>query len=64
VGKSFVGKAAVVVGATLATLCLSAPVRAQQHFSSLFVFGDSLSDPGNRFALDGGTDPASPPYFQ
>jgi outer membrane lipase/esterase len=64
VGKLFAGKAAVVVGATLATLCLCAPVRAQQHFSSLFVFGDSLSDPGNRFALDGGTDPASPPYFQ
>ena len=26
-------------------------------------FGDSLSDPGNRYAASGGTTPPSPPYF-
>jgi outer membrane lipase/esterase len=37
-------------------------VNAQQ-FSGLFVFGDSLSDSGNIFALTGDTNPPSPPYF-
>lgn len=32
-------------------------------FTSLFVFGDSLSDPGNLFALTGNQFPPSPPYF-
>ena len=32
-------------------------------FTHLFVFGDSLSDSGNIFALTGGLIPASPPYF-
>lgn len=32
--------------------------------SDVFVFGDSLSDTGNVFALTGGTTPPSPPYFQ
>lgn len=40
----------------------AASVQAQQ-FSSLYVFGDSLSDSGNLFALTGGTNPPSPPYF-
>ncbi|MEQ9111026.1 MAG: autotransporter domain-containing protein [Rhodospirillaceae bacterium] len=38
------------------------PSMAQQ-FSGLYVFGDSLSDSGNAFALSGGTNPPSPPYF-
>ncbi len=29
-----------------------------------YVFGDSLSDPGNLFAANGGTHPPSPPYFE
>ncbi len=36
---------------------------AAQQFSGLYVFGDSLSDSGNLFALTGGTNPPSPPYF-
>ncbi|WP_094678049.1 SGNH/GDSL hydrolase family protein [Hydrocoleum sp. CS-953] len=33
-------------------------------FSNIYVFGDSLSDTGNAFALTGGLLPPSPPYFQ
>ncbi len=32
-------------------------------FKSLYVFGDSLSDTGNLFAMTGGFEPPSPPYF-
>ncbi|MFB2897118.1 SGNH/GDSL hydrolase family protein [Aerosakkonemataceae cyanobacterium BLCC-F50] len=32
-------------------------------FSQMFVFGDSLSDVGNTFALTQGAVPPSPPYF-
>ncbi len=32
-------------------------------FTDLYVFGDSLSDSGNLFALTFGTVPPSPPYF-
>jgi phospholipase/lecithinase/hemolysin len=32
------------------------------HFTGLVAFGDSLTDVGNRFAANGGTDPTSPPY--
>jgi phospholipase/lecithinase/hemolysin len=32
-------------------------------FSAVVVYGDSLSDNGNLYALDGGIDPLSPPYF-
>ncbi|MBD2184924.1 SGNH/GDSL hydrolase family protein [Aerosakkonema funiforme] len=35
----------------------------RQLFSQMFVFGDSLSDDGNLFALTGGAVPPSPPYF-
>lgn len=33
-----------------------------QSYDRLVVFGDSLSDNGNLFALSGGTQPPSPPY--
>ncbi len=32
-------------------------------FKTLFAFGDSLSDAGNDYYIDGGTDPVSP-YYQ
>jgi len=31
-------------------------------FKTLFAFGDSLSDAGNDYYVDGGTDPVSPYY--
>jgi phospholipase/lecithinase/hemolysin len=38
-------------------------VASATSFSSVVVFGDSLSDNGNLFAASLGTIPASPPYF-
>ena len=32
-------------------------------YTALFAFGDSLSDAGNDYLIDGGTDPVSP-YYQ
>ena len=47
-----------------AALIFPSADRAQaSHFGSLYVFGDSLSDSGNLFALTGGFRPPSPPYF-
>ncbi len=52
---------AVLAGTVLAAGgSFAAPV----SYTSLYVFGDSLSDPGNRFAASGGTTPMSPPYYQ
>jgi phospholipase/lecithinase/hemolysin len=51
--------AAVSLAGTLA--CTAAQAAS---FSSFWALGDSLSDDGNTFALSGGTNPASPPYFQ
>jgi phospholipase/lecithinase/hemolysin len=42
-------------------LALSSPSQAAT-FSQLYVFGDSLSDPGNVFNLSGSTQPPAP-YF-
>jgi len=33
------------------------------QFEEIYIFGDSLSDTGNLFALSGGLFPPSPPYF-
>ncbi len=50
--------------AVFATLCLFvAPLRADPY-SSLFIFGDSLSDPGNAYTASGGSYPPAPPYWQ
>ena len=51
--------------ACCATL-VAGPVAASpltDRYTSLWVLGDSLSDPGNVFDLTGGERPASPPYF-
>lgn len=37
---------------------------SQAAYSALYVFGDSLADNGNAYALSGGTWPLSPPYAQ
>lgn len=42
-------------------LPLASPAAAQARFESLVVFGTSLSDPGNAFALRGGTN--TPPDY-
>ena len=49
-------------------MALTAPLAASvPRFDELYIFGDSLSDPGNLFALTqllpGGPLPPSPPYF-
>ena len=52
--------------AAVAAVGLAAPAQAapiSEEFTSLFVIGDSLSDPGNLFAATDGETPASPPYF-
>ena len=46
--------------AWLALMPLAMATESDHGFSQLFVFGDSLSDPGNRFAVDGVT--ANPPF--
>jgi outer membrane lipase/esterase len=33
-----------------------------EPFSSVFVYGDSLSDLGNIYKVTGGANPLSPPY--
>jgi len=48
--------AAVLVAATF-----SVPIEASAPFDSIVVFGTSLSDPGNAFALRGGTN--TPPDY-
>lgn len=53
----------LVATVLVSALTLSAPAMADEsghQFSALFVFGDSLSDPGNRFAESGQT--AHPPF--
>lgn len=52
------------IGAGLACACLSLPAYGAtltETYSSLWVFGDSLSDPGNNFDRTGGASPASYP---
>ena len=49
----------------LLATCLASALSAFAHadtFSSVIVYGDSLSDNGNAYQLSGGTLPSSPPY--
>lgn len=49
---------------SLVVLLLLAPVSSSAgQFTKLVVFGDSLSDTGNVFAVTLGTVPPSPPYY-
>ena len=41
-----------------------ASTASAQTYNRLVVFGDSLSDNGNLYAVTGGTNPLSPPYYQ
>jgi phospholipase/lecithinase/hemolysin len=43
------------------SVCLTTPLQAGPY-SEIFIFGDSLSDSGNRFELSGGAIPADPRY--
>src|SRR5271166_2280468 len=46
-----------------AILSLSAgQALAASPYSAIYSFGDSLSDAGNLYLADGGTEPVSPPY--
>lgn len=52
---------AIAVAAALVPL--PAAAANVDPFTSFWVLGDSLSDPGNLFRLTGGARPQSPPYF-
>jgi outer membrane lipase/esterase len=56
-------KRLVVAGAFGAALSVLAGSAMAQQFTNMIVYGDSLSDSGRLFAITGGTQPASPPYF-
>ncbi|WP_088178888.1 SGNH/GDSL hydrolase family protein [Thauera butanivorans] len=47
----------------LAATLLFAPL-SHAAYTSMYVFGDSLSDNGNAYALSGGIWPVSPPYAE
>jgi len=49
--------------AVLILFSLGSGAASAGQFSSLVVFGDSLSDVGNAYLGTGGAIPASPPYF-
>ena len=53
---------ALAVAATF--VASGAEAASVDRFTSLWVLGDSLSDPGNLFRATGGETPASPPYFE
>lgn len=55
-----VGRVAIAL-TTLSALPVGAAV---PHYDSLFIFGDSLSDPGNFYNLSGSEFPPQPFYFQ
>ena len=60
-GRSSMLKRLLTAG--VAAVALSATSASGADFSSVYSFGDSLSDTGNLFAATSGTTPPSPPYF-
>lgn len=57
-------RTAAAAALTLAAGLAVAGAASAQTYNRLVVFGDSLSDNGNLFAVSGGTQPPSPIYFQ
>ena len=54
----------LVLALALAGGLLPATPGRAASFTSFWVLGDSLSDPGNLYAATGGTTPVSPPYYR
>jgi outer membrane lipase/esterase len=53
-----------LVTASLSVFAGPAPAATVGGHTSFLAFGDSLTDPGNLYALTGNTFPPSPPYFE
>lgn len=54
----------VALAASLAVAGLCSSAAHADTFTTVVVYGDSLSDNGNLYKLTGGLAPLSPPYFQ
>lgn len=54
----------LVAAASLAFAANAAGATSMNGYTSVWIFGDSLSDPGNLSLATGGAIPPSPPYFQ
>lgn len=57
-------RSAAVAALAVAAMGAMASAANAQTYNRLVVFGDSLSDNGNLYAVTGGTNPLSPPYYQ
>jgi len=54
----------IIASVLLVMVCLVPAVSSAHSFTSLVVFGDSLSDSGRAYVLSDGFYPPSPPYAQ